>query len=128
MEKPVYVKFYVPPEIARLAYEAVRLAHETGRVKRGIREVTRWLEMNRGAVLVIIAEDVDPPDLVAHLPFLCEEKGVPYVYVPSKEVLGRVMNIKQASCAAIVNPGQADNLVFQIITWLEKMNEAKKIV
>lgn len=128
MEKPVYVKFYVPPEIAQLAYEAVRLAHETGRVKRGVREVTRWLEKNRGAVLVIIAEDVDPPDLVAHLPFLCEERGVPYVYVPSKETLGRVMDIKQASCAAIVNPGQADNHVFQILVWLEKMNEAKQTV
>jgi large subunit ribosomal protein L7Ae len=126
VEKPVYVKFYVPPEIARLAYEAAMLAHKTGMVKRGVREVTRWLEKNRGAVLVIIAEDVDPPDLVAHLPFLCEEKGVPYVYVPSKEALGRTMDIKQASCAAIVRPGQADNHVFQILTWLEKMNEAKR--
>jgi large subunit ribosomal protein L7Ae len=126
VEKPVYVKFYVPPEIAQLTYEAVKLAHETGRVKRGVREVTRWLEKNRGAILVIIAEDVDPPDLVAHLPFLCEERGVPYIYVPSREVLGRVMDIKQASCAAIVNPGQADNHVYQILVWLEKMNETKQ--
>ena len=126
MEKPFYVKFHVPPEIARLAYEAVRLAHETGRVKRGVHEVTRWLEKDRGAVLVVIAEDVDPPDLVAHLPFLCEEKGVPYVYVPSKEVLGRVMNIKQASCALIVEPGRAEDHVYQIFLWLQEVNRARQ--
>ena len=126
MEKPVYVKFYVPPRIAQLAYEAVRIAHETGRVKRGVNEVTRWLEKDRGAVLVVIAEDVDPPDLVAHLPFLCEEKGVPYVYVPSKEMLGRVMNIKQASCVVIVNPGQAENHVYQIFLWLQEMRGSRQ--
>jgi len=126
VEKPVYVRFYVPPEIAQLAYEAVKLAHETGRVLRGVNEVTRALEKNRPVVLVVIAEDVDPPDLVAHLPFLCEERGVPYVYVPSREMLGRIMNIKQSSCVAIVNPGEADNHVYQILLWLQKMSQASQ--
>ena len=77
MSKPFYVRFEVPPEIAEKAYEALRKARETGgKIKKGTNETTKAIE--RGlAKLVLIAEDVDPPEVVAHLPLLCEEKKVP---------------------------------------------------
>ncbi|MEM3714729.1 MAG: ribosomal L7Ae/L30e/S12e/Gadd45 family protein, partial [Nitrososphaeria archaeon] len=78
--KAYYVKFETPKEIMDSVYEILRRASESGKVKKGTNEVTKSVE--RGvAKLVVIAEDVDPPEIVAHLPILCEEKKIPYVYV-----------------------------------------------
>lgn len=114
-EKPFYVRFTVPRELAEKAYEAVRRARETGgAIKKGTNETTKAVE--RGlAKLVLIAEDVDPPEIVAHLPLLCEEKGVPYVYVPSKAELGKACGLQVAAASAcIIEPGGASSLVDEI--------------
>ncbi|RLG78843.1 MAG: 50S ribosomal protein L7ae [Thermoprotei archaeon] len=118
MSKPPYVRFEVPPEIAEKAYEAVKKARETGgKVRKGTNETTKAVE--RGiAKLVLIAEDVDPPEVVMHLPLLCEEKKVPYLYVPSKKRLGEAAGIEVAAAAvAIVEEGEAREL-------LEELNKA----
>lgn len=116
MSKPFYVRFEVPPELAEKAYEALRKARETGgKIKKGTNETTKAVE--RGlAKLVLIAEDVDPPEIVAHLPLLCDEKKVPYVYVPSKKRLGEAAGIEVAAAsAAIIEPGEAKDLVDEIV-------------
>ncbi len=121
-EKPFYVRFIVPPELAEKAYQALSIARETGRIRKGTNETTKAVERGQ-AVLVLIAEDVDPPEIVAHLPLLCEEKKIPYVYVPSKERLGKAAGINvQAAAAAIIDPGDAKNLVDEII---KEVNEIK---
>ncbi|HEW89707.1 MAG TPA: 50S ribosomal protein L7ae, partial [Candidatus Bathyarchaeota archaeon] len=77
MSKPFYVKFEVPPELAEAALEALRRARESvgkGAIKKGVNETTKAVERGQ-AKLVLIAEDVDPPEIVAHLPILCDEKG-----------------------------------------------------
>ncbi|ABL77900.1 50S ribosomal protein L7Ae [Thermofilum pendens] len=115
-KKPFYVRFDVPPELAEKAYQALSLAREKGgKIKKGTNETTKAVE--RGlAKLVLIATDVDPPEVVAHLPLLCEEKKVPYVYVPSKERLGKAAGINvAAAAAAILEPGEAASLVDEII-------------
>ncbi|RLE63762.1 MAG: 50S ribosomal protein L7ae [Thermoprotei archaeon] len=121
-EKPFYVRFSVPPELAERAYEALRRARESGgAIRKGTNETTKMIE--RGlAKLVLIAEDVDPPEIVAHLPLLCEEKKVPYIYVPSKKRLGEVAGIHSAASACIVDPGEAKPLVDEII---RKVQEVK---
>ncbi|MCE4624492.1 MAG: 50S ribosomal protein L7Ae [Desulfurococcales archaeon] len=122
MSKPFYVRFEVPEELAEKVYEAVAKARETGKIKKGTNETTKACE--RGiAKLVIIAEDVDPPEIVAHLPILCDEKKIPYVYVPSKKRLGEAAGIEvQAASAAIIDPGEAEALVKEII---EKVKELR---
>lgn len=122
MSKPSYVRFEVPPELAEKAYEALKVARETGKIKKGTNETTKAVE--RGlAKLVIIAEDVDPPEVVMHLPLLCEERKIPYVYVPSKEKLGQAAGIEvKAASAAIIDLGQAKDLVDEIVA---KVNEIK---
>ena len=77
MAKPSYVKFEVPKELAEKALEAVEIARDTGRIRKGTNETTKAVERGQ-AKLVIIAEDVDPEEIVAHLPPLCEEKEIPY--------------------------------------------------
>ncbi|RLG77456.1 MAG: 50S ribosomal protein L7ae [Thermoprotei archaeon] len=114
--KPFYVRFEVPPEVAEKAYEALKRARESGgKIKKGTNEVTKGVE--RGLCkLVLIAEDVDPPEVVAHLPLLCEEKKVAYLYVPSKKRLGEAAGIEVAAASAcIIDPGGARDLVEELI-------------
>jgi large subunit ribosomal protein L7Ae len=120
--KPFYVRFEVPSDIAEKALEILSIAKQTGKIKKGTNETTKAVE--RGlAKLVLIAEDVDPPEVVAHLPLLCEEKKVPYVYVPSKERLGKAAGINVAAAAAVViEPGQAAGDLEALVS---KINEIR---
>jgi len=124
MSKPFYVKFEVPSEVAEAAYEALSTARKTGKIKKGTNETTKAVE--RGlAKLVLIAEDVDPPDVVAHLPLLCEERKCPYVYVPSKKRLGEAAGIDVAAASAcIIDPGEASELVEEIIKRVKELAKA----
>jgi large subunit ribosomal protein L7Ae len=120
-KKPFFVKFEVPPELAEKAYQALQVAREKGKIKKGTNETTKAVERGQ-AQLVLIATDVDPPEVVAHLPLLCEEKKVPYIYVPSKERLGKAAGINvAAAAAAIIEPGEAASLVNEIIKELSTL-------
>ncbi|ADL58300.1 MULTISPECIES: 50S ribosomal protein L7Ae [Methanothermobacter] len=123
MAKAIYVKFDVPKELADKAAEALEIARETGKISKGTNEVTKAVE--RGvAQLVLVAEDVEPAEIVAHLPLLAEEKEIPYIYLPTKDELGAAagLNVGTAS-AAIVEAGDAEDLINEII---EKVEELKK--
>ena len=121
MAKAYYVKFQVPTDLVSPIYEAVRVAHQSGKVKKGTNEVTKAIE--RGiSKLVIIAEDVEPPEVVAHLPILCEEHGIPYGFVPSRQELGKSLGIDVTSAAAaILDSGDAQHIVDQIVASLSQI-------
>jgi large subunit ribosomal protein L7Ae len=112
----MHVRFEVPPELAEKAYGVVGLVREKGgKLKRGINEVTKAVERKQ-AKLVVIAEDIDPPEIAAHLPPLSDEKGVPYLYVPEKRKLGEVAGLNVvASAVAIVEPGEAAPQVEELV-------------
>jgi len=109
-----FVKFQVPKELVNKVYEAVTVAKANGKIRKGVNETTKAID--RGiAKLVIMAEDVTPPEILMHLPVLCEEKKVPYVYVPSKVELGKSCGIEvPTSSIAIVQEGDAKKLVAEI--------------
>ncbi|MDE1769679.1 MAG: 50S ribosomal protein L7Ae [Thaumarchaeota archaeon] len=121
MAKAYYVKFQVPTDLVSPIYEAIRVAHQSGKVKKGTNEVTKAIE--RGiSKLVIIAEDVEPPEVVAHLPILCEEHGIPYGFVPSRQELGKSLGIDVTSAAAaILDSGDAQHIVDQIVASLSQI-------
>ena len=121
--KPFYVRFEVPKEVAEAAYEALKTATETGKIRKGTNEATKSIERGK-AKLVLIAEDVQPPEIVAHLPLLCEERKATFVYVPTKAGIGQALGISVGSSAAsIEEAGEAENLVSEIIS---KVNEIVK--
>jgi large subunit ribosomal protein L7Ae len=67
---------------------------------------------------------VEPPEIVAHLPLLCEERNIPYIFVPDKSQLGLSSGIDVISAAvSIVEPGNSVDLVEDII---KKVEELKK--
>jgi len=125
MSKPLYVDFEVPKELSEAAYEALQAAHETGKVKKGTNETTKAVE--RGvAKLVYIAGDVEPPEVVAHLPLLCRERNVAYISVPSKGRLGSSVGIDVgAASACIIEAGDASDLVDELISKVEKLKVEK---
>src|SRR5437773_12220516 len=102
--KSVYVKFQVPKEAVDKTYQLLQVAKDTGKLRTGTNESTKAIE--RGiAKLVVIAEDAEPPQVVAHLPILCEERKITYLYVPSKLELGKSAALDVASAAtSIVDP------------------------
>jgi large subunit ribosomal protein L7Ae len=119
--RAIHVRFQVPDDLAEKVYEAVAKAKDTGKVKRGVNETTKAVE--RGlAKLVVIAVDVDPPEIVAHLPYLCDERKIPYVYVPSKKRLGEAAGIEvSASSVAVIEPGDAEPLIREIINKVKEL-------
>jgi len=121
MAKPIYVRFEVPGDLAEKVYDAVEAARKTGKIRKGVNETLKAVERKQ-AKLVVIAEDVDPPEVVAHLPPLCEEKGVPYVYVPKKQELGTASGIEVPSASvAIVEEGEAGNLLKEILPRIKEL-------
>ena len=124
MSKPFYAKYSVSKEVADAAYEALQIATRTGSVRKGTNETTKAVERAR-AKLVVIAEDVDPPEVVAHLPILCDERKIPYVFVPSKQKIGSAVGIDvPAGSACVVDVGEAASLVKEITKRIEE--ERKK--
>jgi large subunit ribosomal protein L7Ae len=126
MSKPFYVKFEVSKELADAAYEALQIASKTGSVRKGTNETTKAIERAQ-AKLVVMAEDVEPPEVVAHLPLLCEERKIPYIYVPSKEKIGTAIGIDvPAGAACIVKEGDATGLVKEIAARIEQAKRGAK--
>jgi large subunit ribosomal protein L7Ae len=121
MTKPFYVKIEVPKEIVDAAYEALSIASKSGGVRKGTNEATKAVERSI-AKLVVIAEDVDPPEVIAHLPLLCDERKIPYVFVPTKEALGKAIGIDvPCASACIIKEGEASGLIKEIITRLDQV-------
>lgn len=95
--------------------EAIELAKKTGKIKKGINEVTKVVERGK-AKLVIIAKDVNPAEITAHLPALCEEKKIPLLEVDKREDLGVSSGMGvPTSAIAIVEEGEAKDLVKQLV-------------
>jgi len=69
-------------------------------VRQGVNTVTTLVEKKK-AQLVVIANDVDPIEIVLFLPALCRKMGVPYCIVKNKARMGRVCRRKTTSCLAI---------------------------
>ena len=109
-----YVKFEIPEEIQNKALEALEIARDTGKVKKGSNEATKAVERNI-AQLVLIGSDVEPEEIVMHLPPLCEEKQIPFVYITKQNDIGSASGLEVGSAAAaIVKAGKAKDLVEEI--------------
>jgi large subunit ribosomal protein L7Ae len=120
-----YVKFEVSKEVSEKALEAVRLAKQNGTVRKGVNEVTKSIE--RGlSTLVILAEDIDPEEVVMHIPTLCDQKKISYVYVPTKLELGKALGMTvPCSSVAIEKPGDAQSTINDVISRVTGKSSAK---
>lgn len=117
-----YVRFEVPKEIADKALEALETARDTGKIKKGTNEVTKAVERGN-AKFVIIGSDVQPPEIVMHMPMICDEKNVPYIFAPKADI-GEAVGIHVSTASAcITEEGKAKDIITDIIA---KVKELRK--
>ena len=92
------------------------------KIKKGANEATKTL--NRGiSDLIVIAADVKPLEIVLHLPLLCEDKNVPYVFVESQRLLGRACGVSRPVIAASILNNTSDELKTTITKLKEEVEK-----
>lgn len=64
----------------------VQQATNYKQLRKGANEATKTLNRNQSE-LIVMAADAEPIEILLHLPLLCEDKNVPYVFVRSKHGL-----------------------------------------
>lgn len=112
----------VPDEVKTEVLNVLQeISNSGGKIRAGVNEVTKAIQ--RGvAKLIVVAEDVNPPEIVAHLPKLAKEKKVYLVYVNSKESLGKAAGKRvAASSVAVVDAGNAKDRLEQLLAKLPKV-------
>jgi len=123
--KPYYVNFEVPEELMKATLEVVRMARESGKIRKGVNEVIKSIERGQ-AKFVVIAMDVDPPEIVAFLPTLCDERKIPYIFVASKKDLGEAAGLNvSASSVSIIDPGAAKDFMDEIVKKVTEIRGGK---
>jgi len=104
----VLVKIHKIHKIKMDIYKIIEKARRTGKIEKGTNEVTKAIERGT-AKLVVYAADVEPKEIVQHLPILCKEKNIKCQEVDSKQKLGIAVGISVlASSVAVIEPGEAD--------------------
>ena len=81
-------------------------------LKRGVKEVVKSLRKSSNAAatagndeppaIVILAADISPMDVISHLPVLCEDHGVPYIYVTSRAELGAAASTSRPTSVVMI--------------------------
>ena len=75
----VHIAYETPQDVQEQVYEMVKALGQDGRgvLKRGANEVTKAAERGT-AQMVVMAENVNPGELLAHIPMICKEKEIPF--------------------------------------------------
>ncbi|XP_076265646.1 NHP2 ribonucleoprotein [Rhynchophorus ferrugineus] len=100
----VIAKPMASKKLAKRCYKLIKKAvkHKTY-IRCGLKDVqTRIRKGETG--LVIFAGDVTPIDIMCHLPGVCEDKNIPYVYTPSRKDLGAAMGVKRGCLTVLIRP------------------------
>jgi len=93
----------------------VQQASNYKQIRKGANEATKTL--NRGqSEFVVLAADSEPLEILLHIPLLCEDKNVPYVFVRSKQALGRACGVSRSVIAASVTQNEGSQIKPQIMT------------
>ncbi len=121
-----FAKFEVSDEVVQKTYEALQQAKQKGTVRKGANEATKSVERGM-AKFVVVATDVTPIEVVMHIPMICEQKGIPFTYVPSKAELGKAIGMT-VSCAAVAieNEGDAKASIAEVVAKVTGMIAPKK--
>ena len=79
----------------------VKKAAKDKKVRRGVKEVVKAIRKKQTG-LCVIAGNVSPLDVVSHIPVLCEDAGIKYIFVQAKEPLGAACCTKRATSCVML--------------------------
>jgi U4/U6 small nuclear ribonucleoprotein SNU13 len=109
-------------ELTTQILELVEIARVYNQLKKGANETTK--SVNRGiARLVILALDSDPLEIVLHIPLLCEDKNIPYIFINNKHLLGKACGVPRSVIACSILANLNENLNDQIINIQNKIEK-----
>ncbi|KAJ4191571.1 Ribosomal-L7Ae domain-containing protein [Fusarium falciforme] len=91
-------------------YKTIRKAAKNNTLKRGVKEVVKTLRKSPPSApgytsfpgVVIIAGDISPMDVISHLPVLCEDHNVPFIFVTSRAELGAAAKTKRPTSVVMI--------------------------
>jgi len=109
-------------------YTIIDRARKTGKIEKGTNEVTKAIERGT-AKLVVYASDVEPKEIIQHLPILCKEKKILCKEIDNKNKLGIAAGLQvAASSVAVINAGDAEQEIISLATLSNKAQKEKDIV
>lgn len=118
-------------KLVKKLYKVVKKATKSKQLKRGVKEVVKAIRKGTKG-MVMLAGDVNPVDVITHIPVLCEENSIPYVYVPEKCVLGWASGSKRPTSCIMICPygappkaatGKPQNLATIAFEYKDKFDE-----
>jgi H/ACA ribonucleoprotein complex subunit 2 len=59
-------------------------------------------DISNPPAIVIIAADISPMDVISHLPVLCEDHNIPYIYIKSRAELGEASATKRPTSVVMI--------------------------
>ncbi|KAJ5158194.1 uncharacterized protein N7500_007845 [Penicillium coprophilum] len=102
---------------AKKVLKSVKKAAVNKSLKRGVKEVVKALRKSPipaanapigvPSGVVVLAADISPMDVISHIPVLCEDHGIPYVFVTSRAELGASAATKRPTSVVMVTPKAA---------------------
>ncbi|KAH8811797.1 50S ribosomal protein L30e-like protein [Xylogone sp. PMI_703] len=113
--------------------KSVKKAAKNKTLKRGVKEVVKALRKSpQGANstdipgVVILAADISPMDVISHIPVLCEDHNVPYIFVTSRADLGAAGNTKRPTSVVMVSESRVGAKKAEKIEGEEEFKETYK--
>ncbi len=108
-------QFEIPKELSDKILQTIQEIRSGGKIRKGTNETTKSVERNE-AKFVAIAADVNPPEIIQHIPMLCDEKRIPYAFVSTKADLGAAAGLPVGTSAiAVVSAGEAAKKLQQVV-------------
>ncbi|KAG8224397.1 hypothetical protein J437_LFUL004003 [Ladona fulva] len=89
-------------KLAKKLYKLIKKsAKQKTFLRNGLKDVQTRIRKGETGI-VILAGDVTPIDVVCHLPGVCEELSIPYIYTPSRQDIGTAMGVKRGSVTVMI--------------------------
>merc|ERR1711964_817117 len=124
---------FANPLAEKKVLKGVKKAAKNKTLKRGVKEVVKALRKSpQGAGnvvvpgIVILAADISPMDVISHIPVLCEDHNVPYIFVSSRAELGAAGNTKRPTSVVMVSESRVGAKKAEKIEGDEEFGEVYK--
>ncbi|TQS37594.1 hypothetical protein Golomagni_01927 [Golovinomyces magnicellulatus] len=120
-------------KITKKVLKSVKKASKNKTLKRGVKEVVKALRKSPQGVgiisakcVVILAADISPMDVISHIPILCEDHNIPYIFVASRAELGSASNTKRPTSVVMVTETRVGSKKTEVIEGSEEFGEVFK--
>ncbi|XP_019390902.1 PREDICTED: H/ACA ribonucleoprotein complex subunit 2 [Crocodylus porosus] len=94
-----------PRKLTRKLYKCIKKAAKHKQIRRGVKEVQKFINKGEKGI-VVLAGDTLPIEVYCHIPIMCEDRSLPYAYIPSKTDLGTAAGSKRPTCVIMIKPNE----------------------